>query len=188
MRRSIVLLLALALALTTAVPAMAGSLAGVDMPNRVDVGDGQLVLNGMALRKKFIIKVYVAGLYLPQKQTNASRVLSGDTARQVRMEFLYGVSQDQMCEAWNEGLEANTPNASAAVKQGIERVCSFMEDADKGDTYTFTYVPGEGTTVAFNGRTKGTVPGKAVADALFASWIGPNPGPGEEFREDLMGN
>lgn len=188
MRRPIVSLLVLALALVTAPPAMAGSLAGVDMPNRVQVGDDTLTLNGMALRKKFFIKVYVAGLYLPEKQSNAARVLSADAPRQVQMEFLYGVSQDQMCEAWDEGLEANTPNASAAVKQGIQRVCGFMEDADEGDTYTFTYVPGEGTTVAFNGRTKGTVPGKAVADALFASWIGPNPGPGEDFREDLMGN
>ena len=29
--------------------------------------------------------------------------------------------------------------------------------------------------------------GKTFADALFACWIGPEPGPGEGFKEDLLG-
>src|SRR5262249_40620873 len=37
---------------------------GVTLPRSVDVGGRTLQLNGTATRKKFIVKVYVAGLYL----------------------------------------------------------------------------------------------------------------------------
>ena len=38
-----------------------------------------------------------------------------------------------------------------------------------------------------NGKTKGTLPGKAFADAVLATWIGPEPGPGEDFKKAMLG-
>ncbi len=40
----------------------AGSLAGVTMPDTEQVGSTKLGLNGLGLRTKFMVKVYVAGL------------------------------------------------------------------------------------------------------------------------------
>ena len=191
MRRPLTATLALVFVLSCcagfAVPAYAGSLGGVSLPDTVAVEGDRLVLNGMALRKKFFIKVYVAGLYLPTQQTDASKVLASDTPRRTVLHFLYGVDKEQICEAWTEGLANNTPNPSAALERDFETLCGWMEDVDKGERLVFTYVPGEGTTVEVQGEVRGTIDGKAFADALFASWIGPNPGPGEDFREDLMG-
>ena len=42
----------------------AASLAGVTLPDTAQVAGTTLVLNGLGLRKKFVVKVYVAGLYL----------------------------------------------------------------------------------------------------------------------------
>lgn len=178
---------AAALSLLLAVPAGAGSLADVTLPDKAEVKGQSLVLNGMGLRKKFVIKVYVAGLYLPQKEKNAQKILSGDTPHRMVMHFLYGVSKDQMCDAWNEGLEANTPNASAEVKKAFTTLCGWMEPIDKGKQIVMTYVPGEGTQVEVNGKVKGTVPGAATADAILATWLGPKPGPGEDFKKALLG-
>ena len=178
---------AAALSLLLAVPAGAGTLAGATLPDKAEVKGQSLVLNGMGLRKKFVIKVYVAGLYLPQKEKNAQKILSGDTSHRMVMHFLYGVSKDQMCEAWNEGLEANTPNASAEVKKAFTTLCGWMEPIDKGKQIVMTYVPGEGTQVEVNGKVKGTVPGAATADAILATWLGPKPGPGEDFKKALLG-
>jgi hypothetical protein len=50
-----------------------------------------------------------------------------------------------------------------------------------------TYVPGTGTTVTVNGKVKGTLPGKAVNDAIVATWIGPDPGPGGDFKKAVLG-
>ena len=184
--KRIILSLALIVATTTGT-VMAGEVAGVNMADKATIGDQDLVLNGMALRKKFFVKVYVAGLYLPSKQTDGNKVLSMDAARKTVMQFLYDVDKGKICESWNEGLEANTSNASAELRKDFETLCNWMDDAEKGDTFEFAYLPGTGTEVSVKGASKGTIAGKAFADALFASWIGPNPGPGTGFRDDLLG-
>jgi hypothetical protein len=175
------------LVLLLALPAHAGNLAGVTLPDTAEVKGQKLVLNGLGLRKRFVVKVYVGGLYLPAREKSAQKILSGDTPHRMVLHFLYDVSKDQMCDAWNEGLEANTPNASADVKKAFSTLCSWMEPIDKGNKIVMTYVPGEGTTVEVNGKTKGTIPGAAAADAILATWIGPKPGPGEDFKEAVLG-
>jgi Chalcone isomerase-like len=181
------ILYAALLSLFLALPAGAGTLAGVTLPDKAEVKGQSLVLNGMGLRKKLFIKVYVGGLYLPQKEKNAAKVLSTDEARRMVLHFIYDVSKDQMCEAWNEGLEANTPNASADVKKAFATLCGWMDGVGKGNKLIMTYLPGEGTTVEVNGKAKGTLPGKPVADAVLATWIGPDPAPGEDFKNAVLG-
>jgi len=170
-----------------ALPAWAGSLAGVKMDDEVTVSGQFLVLNGMALRKKLIFKVYVAGLYLPAAESNSEKILATDGPRYLVMEWVRGVDKDAICGGWYEGLEANTPNASADLKKAFDDLCSFMSEVSAGDRFVFTYLPDQGTTIEVKGQKKGTLPGKAFADALFASWIGPKPGPGEEFKQALLG-
>jgi hypothetical protein len=103
------------------------------------------------------------------------------------MQFTYNVGKDKMCEAWDESLENNSPGADAQLQGEFKELCGFMQDLKKGDTMTFTYLPGEGTTVEVQGVKKGSVSGKPFADALFKSWIGPKPGPGDDFKKDLLG-
>ena len=160
---------------------------GVTLPTTRQVGGQELVLNGTALRKKAVFKVYVAGLYLPRKSSDAEAILAADEPRQLVMRFVRDVGAEKMCEAWNEGLEANTPDASAELRQQFTTLCDWMDDVEKGDVMAFTYVPARGTTVEVKGANKGTVAGKPFADALFKAWIGPKPGPGEGFKRDLLG-
>ncbi len=150
MRSKIAALLSLAIA----IPALALTLAGVNMEDHATVGGQTLVLNGAGLRKKLFIKVYVGGLYLPAKNSNAAAIMAADTPRRQVMHFLYSVSKSQMCDAWDEGLEDNTKNP---------------------------------TTVEVNGKAKGTLPGKPTADAILATWIGPKPGPGQDFKKAVLG-
>lgn len=173
--------------LLLAAPAAAGTLSGVTLPDRAEVNGQNLVLNGMALRKKLVIKVYVAGLYLPQKEKAAQKILQADAPHRMVMHFLYGVSKNQMCDAWNDGLAANTPNASAEVKKAFGTLCNWMEPIDKGKQLVMTYVPGEGTRVEVNGKAKGTLPGAATADAILSTWIGPDPDPGQDFKNAVLG-
>ena len=162
-------------------------IAGVTVPATVDAGGQALVLNGAALRKKAVFKVYVAGLYLPAKNTDASAILAADGPRELRMEFVRDVGKDKMCEAWDESLKNNTPDADGQLQGEFKELCGWMQDLKKGDVMSFTYLPASGTTVAIAGQTKGSIAGKPFADALFKSWIGPKPGPGEGFKRDLLG-
>jgi hypothetical protein len=165
----------------------AATYKGVTMEDSIVVDGQNLVLNGMALRKKFVFKVYVAGLYLPQKETSAEKILGADGMRRLVMHWLMGVGTDKINEAWYEGLKANTPNHSPGLKKQFDTLCSYMEELKDGDLIVYTYIPGKGTAVQVKGKEKGLIKGKEFADALFACWIGPKPGPGEGFKEDLLG-
>jgi len=179
--------LLLSLMLLVPTLASAASLANVTLEDKITVNGQTLVLNGLGLRKKFFIKVYVGGLYLQAKMSIPASILASDTSRRMTMAFLYSVSKDQMCDAWEEGLTANVPNASADVKSGFKTLCSWMEPIPKGNRLVLTYVPGTGTTVEVNGKPKGTLPGKATADAIVSTWIGPKPAMGDDFKNAVLG-
>jgi len=180
-------LLASVLVCLFAAPIIAGVLAGITLPDTLNVDDQQLVLNGMALRKKVVFKVYVAGLYLPAKESDAVKILAADGPRCTVMHFLRSVSAKQVNEAWYDGLEANTPGYSAQLKGQFDALAALMEGFKDGDKLVFTYKPGVGTEVKVKGKVKGTLGDKAFADALFACWIGKKPGPGEKFKAGLLG-
>lgn len=176
-----------ALLVATAIPASAANVGGVSLEDKVTVGNQTLVLNGAGLRKKFVVKVYAGGLYLPAKQKSAATILATDQPRRMVMHFLYNVTKAQMAEAWSEGLADNTPNASPEVRTAFKTLASWMEDVPKGSRIVITYLPGTGTTVEVNGKNKGTLGGKAVSDAILNTWIGPKPGPGGDFKTAVIG-
>ncbi len=181
------LALTLSLAALPGSPAHAATVAGVNVPDKADADGTALVLNGVGLRTKLFIKVYVGALYLPAKEGNAAKVLAADTARETLFHFLYSVSKKQMCDAWEEGLEQNTPNAGPQVNKDFKTLCDWMEDIPKGNKMSLVYVPGKGTTLTVNGKVKGTLPGKATSDAIVATWIGSDPGPGADFKKAVLG-
>jgi hypothetical protein len=189
---SMTLLFGAALAAGPAAPALLAdttetTVSGVTMPSRIDVEGHQLVLNGMALRKKAIFKVYVAGLYVVAKDTSAGQILASDAPRRMVMHFVRGVDAKKICEGWDDGLTNNTPEASEELKTRFKTLCGMMEDIEKEQEFVFTYLPGQGTKVEAKGNPKGTVEGKEFADALLRCWIGPKPGPGEGFKKKLLG-
>lgn len=174
-------------ALMMIMPAFGGELKGVKMDNSITVAGKTLVLNGMALRKKFIFKVYVMGLYIPAKEKSAEKILSADTERVGIMHWLRGVGVGKINDGWYEGLKDNTPGYSKELKKKFDKLAAYMEPVKDGDRIVFTYIPNKGTEVKVKNKVKGVIEGKDFADALFACWIGKDPGPGKSFKEDLLG-
>jgi hypothetical protein len=62
-----------------------------------------------------------------------------------------------------------------------------MDGVGKGQVLNLTYLPGTGTRVEIAGKLKGTLPGKPTADAILATWIGPDPDPGKDFKKAVLG-
>jgi hypothetical protein len=179
------LIIAAALTLAT-VNVDAATVAGVTIDDQITVNNQKLILNGAGLRKKLMFKVYTGALYLPTRQTNPTSIITADTSRRMVMHFLMDVDKGKIAEAWTEGL-VNTPNASPEVKTAFTSLASWMEDMEEGQNIVMTYVPGIGTTVEVAGKNKGTLGGKAVADAILSTWIGAKPGPGADFKKSILG-
>jgi len=162
------------------------TVSGVSLPETIQVEGKTLVLNGMALRKKAIFKVYVAGLYVLTKSNGPDPILEADEPRRMVMHFLRNVDKKKICEAWQDGLEDNTPNPSVEVRKQFDDLCGLMADVKDGQSLVFTYLPDKGTIVEVAGEEKGVIGSKDFADALLRCWIGPKPGPGEGFKKKLL--
>jgi hypothetical protein len=166
-----------------AVPAAAATLAGVTLPDSVTVGSQTLVLNGMGVRTKLFVKVYVGGLYLDRRSGDATTIIQADAAKRVVLQFVYGeVTRDQMVESFSEGFANNAP---AANKAQVDQFLGALETMKKGEQLVVTYVPGTGTTLAIRGRDKLTVPGLPFAQAVFSVWLGTKP-PTADLRSGLL--
>jgi hypothetical protein len=166
---------------------LAKELKGVKMSDTITVDGKNLVLNGLALRKKVIFKVYVAGLYLEKKSISGEEILNSEETKRLVMHFLRKVGRKKINNAWYDGLKDNTPGYSPDLKKKFDDLAGMMEDMRDEGLIVFTYVHDKGTQIMINGKVKGSIMGKDFMSALFACWIGPEPGPGEGFKEDLLG-
>jgi Chalcone isomerase-like len=164
----------------------AASLAGVTLPDTQQVGSTRLVLNGLGVRTKYMVKVYVAGLYLEQKSSDPSAIIKADAPKQIVMQFLHGASKSQMADAFNESFNDNTPDAVKTMKPDIDRLIGALEPVKVGDQMVFTYVPGTGTTFAINGKERLTIAGPAFGPVLFSVWFGPKP-PNADLKKGMLG-
>lgn len=181
------LVAALALAAAAPVPARAARVAGVEFPERVEAGGRTLALNGVGLRKKFIIKVYAGGLYLAEPSRDAAGIVAADAPKRVRMVFLRDVTKKQVMDAYREGFEKNSPGPGLAeLVAKLDRIApAIPAEVKEGTEMLVTYVPGEGTTVV-SPAGKATVEGKEFADALFKNWLGASPAD-EGLKQGMLG-
>ena len=186
MRKTVVSLAVAMVVMCAMMELHAASLAGVTLPASQQVAGKTLVLNGLGLRTKFMVKVYVAGLYLEEKSSDANANIKADAPKRIVLQFVHGASKSQMADAFTESFNDNTPDAMKTMKPDIDKLLSAIDAVKPGEQMVFTYVPGIGTTFAQNGQDKVTVPGAAFGQVMFSVWLGPKP-PTADCKVGLLG-
>ena len=176
------------LLLLWALPAAALELAGVKLADKTRVGAEELVLNGAGIRTRFIFKVYVGALYLPAKETTRAQVLSQRGAKRVSLTLLRDLSAQQLTEAFETGMRANTGAAQIeAMQPRIAELLSLFTNGKEGDVISIDFVPGSGTLVRVNGAVKGKpIPGEDFYRALLRIWLGDEP-VDEALKKAMLG-
>jgi len=101
------------------------------------------------------------------------------------MHFLRDLTKAQLVEAFQEGFEANAKD-KAGQKAAFEKMLALVPGVKEGETLTFTYVPGKGTTLRVGDKDLGAFEGKGFADAVFSIWLGPKP-PSEDLKKGMLG-
>lgn len=165
--------------------ASAGTLAGVTLPDTTTVGGQTVSLNGMGLREKYFLDIYVGGLYLSQKTHDGAAAISADAPKRVVMHFIYAkVTKEQMVEVFMEGFGSA---ASGAQKANIDKlIAAVPAEVHAGDEIAFDYVPGTGTTMLLNGKPAMTVAGADFMKLVWGIYVGPKP-PTAELKAGMLG-
>ena len=163
-----------------------GTLAGVTLPDTVQVGTTTLGLNGAGLRTKYMVKVYVAGLYLTQKSSDPNVILKPDHPKRIVMHFVRDLSKDQLRDGFTESFHNNSPEAEKTLRAQIDRFFSVLVPVRDGQELVFTYMPENGTQVSFGDREVLTIPGPDFAEMIFSVWLGPKP-PNAALKKGLLG-
>lgn len=175
--------LALALAWAFATPAFAGKLEGVTLPDTIQVGGQKLLLNGMGLREKVFIDVYVAGLYLPEKTRSARTAINSDVPKRIEMVMMRSVGKEKLADTMRESI-SKAGSKAVAAKAGT--LAGWMESTKEGDRIILEYVPGTGTEVRVKGKKKGVIAGPEFMKAVWGIYLGPNP-PTDDLKDGLLG-
>lgn len=169
-------------------PGTAGELAGVTLADQVTVEGRTLVLNGMGLRQATILKVrvYVAGLYLEARSSDASQLIASEGPKRLVLHFVRDVGRGSLVDAWKDGFAKSAGPGLAALQDRLATLDAWMVDVKRGDTLSFTQIPGRGIAVEVKGQTKGTLGGADFARALWSIWLGDRP-PNPELKKGLLG-
>jgi hypothetical protein len=166
----------LLIALVTASGLYAEKIGGVDLPDTIKAGDTRLELNGGGTRMKFIIKVYVGGLYLQASSSDAETIIEADEPMAIWLQFVRDVDKKSIVDAWNQGFENSASDGYTTAQRKIDSFNGvFASDVEKHGVYEIVYVPGEGTTVSINGEQKASISGFDFKQAVFAIWLGSQP-------------
>jgi hypothetical protein len=172
--------------------AQAAELDGVTLEDRVRVDGQEIQLNGIALRTRFVVfKVYVAGLYLPQKTSSGPTAIDAPGAKRMALVMLRDVSAEQFIESFDVALRNNNNEAQLAEVQAqrddlFARIRTIGE-ARKGTEIVLDYLPSSGTMLVVDGAAKGKpMPGEAFYRAILRSWVGENPAQ-EDMKKALLG-
>lgn len=162
--------------------ATSAEVAGIKLDDRVQVAANgpELVLNGAGVRKRVIINVYVAGLYLTEKKSSAAEVIALAGPKRVSMTMLRDLNAQQLVDALNDGIHGNNSATDVEkLKPQMNELASTMlalGEAKKSDWIALDYLPEAGTQVLVNGHAKGKpIPSADFYRALLRIWLGENP-------------
>ena len=160
-----------------AIPSHAAEIDGVRLPDTMTVGGKTVRLNGYGLRTYSIasIHIYVAALYSETPSTSAEALLRSPETRVLTVVFKHDVDAKSARESWRKGFAANCLAPCKLDSADVEKFVSEVPDMRTGDTYQQVYTA-TGVTISLNGRLIGTIDKPMFAQAMLATFLGPNPG------------
>jgi hypothetical protein len=170
-----------ALACACVLPASAAvDVSGYKFEDTNKVAGKDLKLNGAGMRTKFVIKVYAAGLYLPEKSKAVAEILKQEGPRRVTLQMARDVSSEDFGKAFMEGLNDNVDKAEK--QKIVAQIGKFgemfagVDGLKKGDVLHIDWIPGSGTVCELNGKKLiENVPDIAFYNALLRIWLGDKP-------------
>ena len=161
---------------------------GVTIPETVNFQGKSLTLNGAGVREKLWIDLYAGGLYLSNKSSNASEIVSANEPMSIKLHIVSKlITSDKMMEAGHEGFENSTSGNTAPISSEIKKFTNFfMEEIKKNDVFDVVYIPSKGVVAYKNKKELGTIEGIEFKKALFGIWLSNRPAD-DDLKEAMLG-
>ena len=166
---------------------MAIEKGGITMPDTLQAGGETLMLNGAGIRSKFVFDLYVAGLYLKEKSSNAAAIIKSSDPMAIRLHIISGkITSEKMSKATREGFEKSTGGNTAPISAEIDQfIGAFSEPIKEGDIFEFANTA-DGVIVTKNGAEKATIASPEFKQALFGIWLSDHPVQGK-LKKAMLG-
>ncbi len=147
-----------------------------------------LVLNGVGIRDKWFIDLYVGALYLENKNTNYANIINADKKMSIKLHIVSSlITSEKLQSATNEGFENSTGGNMDNIKAQIDQFLSvFKDEVKENDVYDFLYIPNDGVQVYKNNILLTTIISLEFKKALFGIWIGDDPAQ-SSLKNELLG-
>jgi hypothetical protein len=167
---------ALAVAMLWTPNAHAANLADHTLPDSWVVGEESLKLNGAGVREYSFLKihVYVAALYLIERETNHDAILQSTRPRVIHMKMLRDVSREDSIKAWRHYLAENCKLPCVIDKAALMQFESLVPETKANDAQTYVFANAK-LEILRNGKKIGEVANAAFANTVLATWIGSVP-------------
>lgn len=161
---------------------------GVTFAEKHTYSGNSLTLNGAGLREKWFLDLYVAGLYLPSKTNDASKIVNTDEPMTMRLKIVSSmVTSEKMAETTKEGFMKSMNGNLAPLQKEIDQFLGVFKNFQlkSGDLCELSYVPKEGVHFIVNGKELTLVKGLEFKKALFGIWLGKVPAD-ETLKKSLL--
>jgi len=167
----------------------AKTISGVNMPELLIFGQTTLRLNGVGVRRKFFMDVYVGGLYLLEINDDPTKIINTVHPMAISLYITSGlITSQKMVDATREGFGKSTQNNVASISSKIEEfIAVFKEPINENDTFNLIYTPSTGLKVFKNSEFKVLIKGLDFKQALFRVWLGDEPAD-EDLKAGMLGS
>ena len=188
MKQAIMALSTAVLMLLGAASAHAITIKGVEIPDALQAGDTELVLNGAGIRSRWFIDLYIGALYVPEPAIDPAEIIAADSHQGLRLHIISNrITSERMINSTREGFEKVLGEELGSLESEIEQFLAFFAaEIRDGDIFDLVYVPGEGVQVFKNQTLQGTVAGHGFKQALFGIWLSDSPAQ-EDLKARMLG-
>ncbi|HEY0876986.1 MAG TPA: chalcone isomerase family protein [Zeimonas sp.] len=157
----------------------AAEVAGVELAESIELGGTRLQLNGAGERTLYVVRTYVAALYVGQRSAHAQALLGQPGPRRLSLTMLAALSTDWVLERIIAAMRENVrEDIFAGLQPRLSRLVEpflALERLQKGDRVDIDAIDGV-TRVSVDGQALGVdVPGEDLFDALLRAFIGERP-------------
>lgn len=156
--------------------ALAVEVAGVQLEEAIKVGGKDLNLNGTGVRSAMSVKIYVAGLYLREKNKDADAVIASKDPKRLVLVFKRNLKSSIVLAAFRDGIRLNADPADleklAPRISQLERALNALEEARSGDKLALDFPMDGSVDIIYNDKLVESIPGPDMGSAMLKIWLG----------------